>query len=103
MKTKIANISKGESYDVYIGRKGHGHDGYFGNPFDEGNRSEKIRKFTKYAALRIQHDPAYKKQVKELHGKTLGCFCHPLPCHGDVLAKIAEQLNVEEDVFEIHN
>ena len=30
----------------------------------------------------------------ELSGKRLGCFCAPLPCHGDVLAEIA---NSEHD------
>lgn len=28
---------------------------------------------------------------RELKGKILGCWCAPLPCHGDVLAEIANQ------------
>lgn len=31
-KTTVVNIRTHE-YDAYIGREGHGHDGYFGNPF----------------------------------------------------------------------
>jgi hypothetical protein len=27
--------------------------------------------------------------VPELHGKTLACWCAPGPCHGDLLAKLA--------------
>lgn len=27
-----------------------------------------------------------KRKVYDLTGKTLGCFCKPLACHGDVLA-----------------
>lgn len=26
---------------------------------------------------------------QELRGKVLGCWCAPLPCHGDMLAEIA--------------
>ena len=28
-------------------------------------------------------------EVATLNGKILACHCHPLPCHGDVLAKAA--------------
>jgi hypothetical protein len=28
-------------------------------------------------------------QIHELKGKILGCWCKPLPCHGDVLAELA--------------
>ena len=31
MKTKIVNIKSGKPYDIYIGRSGHGKDGYYGN------------------------------------------------------------------------
>jgi hypothetical protein len=27
---------------------------------------------------------------RELKGKRLGCYCAPKPCHGDVLARVAE-------------
>ena len=29
--------------------------------------------------------------LHELKGKTLACFCKPNPCHGDVLAKLADE------------
>lgn len=33
-------------------------------------------------------------QLEELRGKTLGCWCHPEKCHGDVLMKLlAEKKN----------
>ena len=28
----------------------------------------------------------------ELTGRALGCWCAPEPCHGDVLAELAEEL-----------
>jgi hypothetical protein len=30
-------------------------------------------------------------QVSELKGKILGCWCKPLPCHGDVLVELADK------------
>ena len=37
-------------------------------------------------ADRIQNDPEFKRRVEELRGKTLGCFCKPKDCHGDIIA-----------------
>lgn len=79
-------------------------DGYFGNPVklndicpvcDElhTTRGSTISCFEAYARRRISVDPKYRQRVKELHGKTLGCFCVPLPCHGHVLEKLAGELN----------
>ena len=30
----------------------------------------------------------------ELKDKVLGCWCKPLACHGDVLADIADSINI---------
>ena len=30
--------------------------------------------------------------IEELRGKTLGCWCHPKQCHGDILVKILSWL-----------
>ena len=32
--------------------------------------------------------------LHELKGKTLGCFCKPQPCHGDILIKLIEKLKI---------
>ena len=29
--------------------------------------------------------------IEELRGKTLGCWCSPNPCHGDILVKILNE------------
>lgn len=31
------------------------------------------------------------KQLEELDGKILGCWCHPNKCHGDVLIKLLQE------------
>jgi len=33
--------------------------------------------------------------LHELEGKTLGCWCPPRACHGDVLARLAAQQATE--------
>jgi hypothetical protein len=43
----------------------------------------------------LASDAEFKRRIHELKGKTLGCFCKPEACHGDV---IAEYLNNLQDV-----
>lgn len=99
MKTRVVNI-KDEEYDVYIGREGKGQSGYFGNPYKDHSRIKSIQLFEKYARDRINSDPEFKQQIKQLQGKRLGCFCKPKACHGDILVKLSEQLNMEDAVFD---
>ena len=87
--TKVVNL-KHAKYDQYIGRAGHGHDGYFGNPFGvgiDGNREECIQKYREYFHRKLLVDNTFAKRIHELKDKTLGCFCKPKPCHGDVIAE----------------
>lgn len=94
LKSKIVNLYK-EPYDVYIGRQGKGKDGYFGNPIrlvkgeDPGST---IEKFKEYFYNRIETDPEFKSRVHELKGKTLGCFCKPKPCHGDIIVEYLDKI-----------
>jgi hypothetical protein len=92
MKTRVVNI-RNEKYDVYIGRAGRGQDGYFGNPFmlsANQPRGASLEKYKVYFYERLKNDVEFRKRVHALKGKTLGCFCKPHPCHGDI---IAEYLN----------
>lgn len=80
---------------VYIGRKGRGFDGYFGNPYPlqkEEERGATLGRYRAYLEDRIEKDPEFRQRVAELSGKTLVCFCHPKPCHGDILAEVADRL-----------
>lgn len=68
----------------------------WGNPFSHleksrgqfkvRSREEAIEKFEEW--IKSQPDLVARAK-KELKGKVLGCWCKPLPCHGDVLARIA--------------
>ncbi len=82
-----------EPYDVYIGRRARVHGRWVGpskwaNPFRigrDGSRDEVIR--TYWAWLETQ--PQLLASLAELRDKTLGCWCKPEACHGDVLVKLA--------------
>lgn len=80
IKTKVVHCKK-EPFDVYIGRPSK-----WGNPFQigkDGNREEVIEKYKQYLLSR----PDLISSLHELKGKTLGCWCKPKPCHGDVLVE----------------
>jgi len=74
-----------QEYDVFIGRPSK-----WGNPFvigRDGTREEVIEKYRAY----ILKKPELLACLVELKGKTLGCFCKPLPCHGDVLVELIKE------------
>lgn len=65
----------------------------WGNPFvigKDGDRDEVIRKYESWLWARIRAGQFAIEDLAELDGKRLACWCAPLPCHGDVLAKAAK-------------
>ena len=98
MITKVVNI-KNSNFDIYIGRGGHGQDGYFGNDHLIGycrncdqvhDREKSIMAFKNDFNHRIDRDLKCRSRVESLKGKRLGCFCAPLDCHGDVYVEWLE-------------
>ena len=86
-ETSVVNLRR-EAFDVYIGRAGKGQDGYFGNPFTvREHGADALALFKTYFEERLATDEEFHRRVLELHGKRLGCFCKPGPCHGDVIAE----------------
>ena len=85
--------------NVYIGRKRivfienrrfPDVDSIFANPFKigrDGTREAVIDKYEKYITDRLA-EPSMAQALEDLRGKTLGCWCCPEPCHGDVLIKL---------------
>jgi hypothetical protein len=98
-QTRVVHCRR-EPYDVYIGRKTRELQGsIWGNPFQigrDGTREEVIAKYREY----ILSKPALLKQLESLRGKTLGCWCSPQACHGDVLIELLsrEQLPPEPPI-----
>ena len=58
------------------------------NPFTvkKYGREGCLEEYRKY----IASHPTLLTQLTELHDKTLGCWCAPEPCHGDVLVSLVE-------------
>lgn len=101
MKTRVVNRRK-ESYDVYIGRPSK-----WGNPFTHHAVDATLAKFhvnTAYDAVEyyekwILKQPDLLHDLHELKGKILGCWCKPGPCHGDILATLADGTYEPPDEF----
>ena len=90
IKPVVVNLVEDAPYDVYIGRvpnrKGLKDEGW-GNPFKEGVHGTREEVIDLYAAW-IVKQPDIQTRLIGLRGKRLGCYCAPLPCHGDVLARL---------------
>lgn len=77
----------------------HGRDGVrmigrstqFGNPFrmkkDGGDytRDGCVAAYREWFCEKIDSDEEFRTAVEELRGETLGCYCSPKACHGDVI------------------
>lgn len=90
---KVVHCKSGEPYQVYIGRGSK-----WGNPYTHkmgtsapwivDDRETAIRLYEEWLRSQPELMAAAKKELK---GKTLGCWCKPLDCHGDVLLRIANE------------
>lgn len=92
MAPKVVHCKK-EAYDVYIGRPSK-----WGNPFSHladtiakykvASREEAIEKYAEWIGTQ---DNLLADLRPELKGKTLGCWCSPKSCHGDILLRLANE------------
>ena len=88
-KTRVVNI-RHEECDIYIGRPSK-----WGNPFiigRDGTREEVIEKYH----VRLLRSDNMLAELPKLFGKRLGCYCKPLPCHGDVLLAVIDSQSLNE-------
>lgn len=100
-ETKIVRIRRSggaivQGCDVYIGRRLN-QGGWslpqspWANPFvigADGTREEVLEKYKAYVAGK----PELMALLPTLKGKTLGCWCKPAACHGDVLIELLEKM-----------
>ena len=94
--TTVVHCKK-KPYDVYIGRPSK-----WGNPFTHINDGKTLAKYV--VGSREEAIEAYRKWITEgegkhllkdlgeLKGKVMGCWCKPKSCHGDVLSELIEKL-----------
>lgn len=60
----------------------------WGNVFEmpeDGDREAVIKKFAEFY---LPHKDGLLRQLPNLRGKVLGCWCHPQDCHGQVIADL---------------
>lgn len=82
-ETIVVNLRK-EPADEYIGR-----GSIFGNPFKISKyrtREMVIDFYREWFYEQLKQD-WFRKAVERLEGKSLGCFCKPKACHGDIIVE----------------
>ena len=94
--------------NIYIGRSGivfvdnkrfPEKSSLFANPFKigvDGTRDEVLQKYREYIKNELYKDEKLRKILLSYKGKNLGCWCHPEPCHGDILAEMIEIFDKDE-------
>lgn len=96
--TRIVNL-KNDPYDIYIGRGSK-----WGCPFTiikdrptlaseiVDSKEEALSKYKEH----VLNSPELMESLDELEGKTLGCFCKPEKCHGDILLEILTKRKLQK-------
>jgi hypothetical protein len=86
-KTELVNVSRyGQEGVRMINRSTQ-----FGNPFKlkkdggEYTRHESVRRYREWFISKMQSDDEFRDSIEKLRGETLGCWCKPKECHGDVI------------------
>ena len=105
LTTKVVKIQRKagkvvQGCDIYIGRecKLGGwmlEESVWHNPYklsDCKDSTECLQKYLEY----ISNRPDLLIRLHELKGKTLGCWCKPKPCHGDVLVWLIQELDIKD-------
>jgi hypothetical protein len=109
MPVTVVNIREWKGNATYIGRSTDPKFAPFGNPFSHkdgtlakykvATREESIERYKTWIWDHWEEDEYFRLCLTalvrdHLEGKeiVLGCFCKPLPCHGDVLKEAIEGL-----------
>lgn len=91
-----------DEMDFYIGGESETYEfeeSVLSNPFDksEYGREDSVKHFKMYFYRRYLEDEEYRKIVHSLEGDTLGCWCYPRRCHGEVIVDLLNTY-VEEGI-----
>lgn len=97
-KAMVVNV-RYAAYDVLIDRTTK-----WGNPFTHvkgqtrakhvvSSRVEAIRQYEEW----VKTQPHLMAALPELKGKVLGCHCAPFRCHGEILVRLANGDDDDED------
>lgn len=76
--------------------------------FIVNNRDEAIKKYEEYFDIMYGSNIPFTKAVDELYSRYKAgeelyfeCYCHPQPCHGDVIKRKLEQRLIKEKMQEM--
>jgi hypothetical protein len=95
LKPRVVHCKK-EPFDVYIGRPSP-----WGNPFTIGLHGNRATVISRYRLWLLSKPDLVKDAKKYLKGKTLGCWCSPKACHGDILLEIANEEECPKNLFNL--
>jgi hypothetical protein len=98
---KVVHVNK-DPYDIYIGRPSK-----WANPYTHIKDKQTLAKHI--VQTREEAIECYRKYIEEGEGKhllndlhelkdkTLGCWCHPESCHGDILCELVDKYCYQEE------
>lgn len=110
--TLVVNSRK-DKYSKYIGRSKH-EEMHFGNPFFVSTKKTKLGKVevanlrecllafhdwlkgTRYHDVEPERRQWILDNLDQLKDQTLGCFCKPNACHGDIYLVLLGEKTLEE-------
>lgn len=109
IRPKYANLKEWmtDPNNVYIGRAGivfidgvrfPKRDSVWANPFKISNECDRdlvIQKYHAYIQAKLELDTNLVAELLVLKGKTLGCWCSPDACHGDVLVELINEYDLK--------
>lgn len=102
----VYNVNQKPENAIYIGRAMRAREAsIWGNPYKmEGNSVKARIKAVASFALHLQNNQELLNKLADLKDKRLLCYCAPLPCHGHLLAALANlPENQSDTVFQWAN
>lgn len=68
-------------------------------------RDEAIERYSHHFDVMYQGNDSFRKRIDEIYDKYkngeeiyLGCYCKPLPCHGDIIAEKLQRRYIKETI-----
>lgn len=92
-KTTVVHVNDPNGYDIYIGRAVPRRGlkaSKWANPFQIGTHGDRTQVIQLYETFITNSPYWFRRDLEDLKGKRLACWCAPEPCHGDILAELAD-------------